>query len=694
MTLTVPTSNRAAGREARVVPIEGGQAGAAVAGLGEVMNQVGRRIEADQLQYQAQRARVDFTRDLGEARLAAEEIGDPDEMDRFWVDRTAELRDRYLGEGGGLDPRVRRDLEPAFDELANRHALQVGQNALAARRARTEATWLEYADTTATQGAAADPETRDTLLAGAWDMLGEMVASGQINEADRYQRFQALIGDVDNATAIRMIGESPEAFLEAQAAGAFEALGPEANARYEVQAKNAVAAAEKEAARAAEQAAKDAEKAIGDRLGEMEDIYRTSDRPVADEKWLGRPDVQAHPDYARTMAAKGLREAGIDLRTMTPDEIAAELERVKREPIVFKYQAAEEALLQEELAAAEDAWAKDPVAAARDRLGVAPAALPLAGGRGELATAIRDRLALSDDLQRDGYTDRIALLSDEETAALAAATGIEADPAERARIAGELAIGLAGRPKALAAVSDDPVFRHVGGMLAAGGSGRVAEDVFRGQQVLEAGTAILPPVKDRTGEAFAELDAVFASVPGGEAIQGTIMQAADALYARRKRVDGPVDDIDGDAYRQAVHDVLGGTGAVDSAEARGGIQEVRGRETILPSYATADRVEFALNAIGYEDTQNLLGAARRSFSGDRFAETLQAISLGGNLPSLGGKPVTREDLDDGAVTIRPVDADTYVFVRRLSGGAEDVIVDETGEEYRFSMRRLLREVRP
>ncbi|MEO1024024.1 MAG: hypothetical protein AAFX07_00540 [Pseudomonadota bacterium] len=689
MTLTLPQSGRRPGRIASVTPIEGGQVAAAAAQLGNVAANVGQRVEQERLTHQSQRARVDYAKELGELRLAVDQVGDPDDKDARWTEGVGDIRNRYLGEQSQLDPRVRRDLDAAFDDLANSHALQVGQSVLAGRRARREAMWIEHSADIATQAASVDGETRDTLLDQAAAMLADRVASGDIDEAQSITLLRNLIGEVDNAAAIGLIGRDAEAFIAAQDAGVFASLGPEANARYRNQAETAIASAEKDARTAEEKAERDRQKAIGDRLGEMADIYSKGRAPI-DEVWLQQPEVQAHEDFGRVMAAKRLREQGVEILSMTPAQIQAEINAERERPVVFRYQTEYLELLEAQLTEAEEAWSSDPIEAARARLGEQVPELPLQGDPGDLAGALVQRTFLSDQLERDGFIDGPAILSDAEKAQLAEAIGIEADPAERARLAGEMARGLRGRPGFLAALSGDPVFQQIGSLLAAGGSPRVAEEVFRGQQVIESKTALLPPIADRTEAAFLELGALMADVPGGEQRQAAMVAAADALYARRKRLTDPTDDIDEDAYRQAMHEVMGGSGTYDARDAQGGVQEVRGQLTFMPVGVNARSVETALDTIGRRGEASSRGRTVQRDNADALASQLEAISLSGNLPTIGTKPLDHDVLDE--LELKAIGGDAYVFVFRSRVG-ERVVTDSDGGEYVFSLRRLLREVR-
>lgn len=697
MTLTMPTSRRDPGRAARPVAREAGGAAGAVADLGQAVQRVGLEYQQQALAYQGQRAQSDYMRELGDLRLSIEEIGDPDQKAQAWDQGASEIRGRYFGEDSALDPRLRQRLAPEFDNLAYQHSFAIGQDVIAGRRSRAEALWIDHSLAVANQAAVVGGEARDELLGQSFDMLDELVASNVITAEEAARRRLALIGEVDNATASRVLATDPQAALEMAERGDFDSLGPEARQGIVNKANAAIA-------KAAEDEAAAREKAVGRRLDEIAAIYLDNGLPPLDAAWLNTPEAKAHPDYGKAMAAKRAYDAGLDLKTMTPDEIAAEIERERKSGgVVFKYQNDYLQTLEAGLEEAEKAWSTDPLAAARDRLGLEVPPLPLAGEPGELAVALVERAALSDELNTRGFTEGLTLLSDEDRAALESAIGVEADPADRARLAGEIATGLLGRQGALAQVSDDPVFGLVGSMLAAGGSRRVAEEVFRGQQVIAHKTALLPPQKDRTAQAFEELQTIFADVPGGEALEGAVVQAADALYARRMRLEGPTDDIDTDVYAQALHEVLGGTGTFDARDARGGVQVVRDRLTLLPIGVNGRAVEEALGRVGVGYREYRSGDRVRAlpdYDPEVFVRqlTAAAVPLPGRsasgweaqAPRYLSRPLTLEDWDD--VQIKPVGGDVFTLVIE-QGGEARVLTREDGEDYTFNLRRLMREVR-
>lgn len=690
MTLTMPTSNRAPGRAARLTPVEGGGEAAAVAGLGEVARQVGRRIEGDVLRRQSQKARVDFTRELGELRLSVDEIGDPDQKGAAWDQGTTQIRDRYFGEESALDPRVRRDLENPYQELADRHSLQIGRQTLQLRQAESEALWIDYSHDVANQASTLDGEGKDELLAQAFDQLDELVAAGVIDAAEAAKRRLGLVGEVDNAAALRVLASDPEAFLQMQKEGAFDGIGPELNARYSNQANTSIAKRAEDAQKESERLAKERDKEIGTRLTAMADIYG-KDRLPFDEAFLDRPDVKAHPDYPRVMAAKHLRAQKIDLQSMTPTQIAAAIEDERGRSVQFKYQTEYLDMLEDELEKAEKAWSTDPIQAARDRLGESIPDLDLAGRPGHLASQVFERVKLVEDLHQSGHTDLRAYFSEDELDQIKDAIGPEADAAERARLAAEFGNGFKRVPDGLAAISDDPIFRHVSTILADGASARTAREIFQGQQAIENNTSLLPPQGDRTGEAFENLGGLFAHLPKGEGLQGQVMDAADALYARRKRLTDPTDDIDAKLYRQVFHEVMGGTGEQGGSTARGGVHEIRGQLTLLPAGVAGEKVDGALSKLGLKRVGRSTNEGYREPDADLLASHLAAISQNGLPPTLGSTPVDRETVDQ--LTIRSVADDVFVFVFPTSNGGL-VLTDAEGEEYRFSMRGLLRAVKP
>ncbi|MBQ0749694.1 MAG: hypothetical protein KBT70_05780 [Roseovarius sp.] len=719
--LPFPRAGTDPGRAARATEVVPDQTGDAVAQLGNIAATVGFAMQEDRRDRNFQRAQVDLTREVNDLRLGVEEIGDPDQADQFWEQGKARLRQRYLeadGENAVLDPANRDKFGIAFDRLIDATAFSVGARNLGLRQSQREATFIEYTQEASRAGAGADPQTRATLFAQGDEMIASLLEAGVIDPEEAAKRRIALRGDVSNAHAIRMITDDPQAFLSAVDQGDFPGLDGDTLERYRAQATSALATAEKQAASAAEKAEKERQTALGNRLSEMRQIMADGRTPV-DEAFLADPDVQAHPEFAETMAARSLRDENIALAEMTPDEIGALIAGERGKKVAHKFQTERLKVLEDWQRRHEEGFAADPIAYARslwngtDRpsarqiidLPDFDPANPAAFGQ-----ALALRAQQGQELVDQGFAPELRILSDDERERLRAQAGLESDPASRAALAQTLATSLPRESfDRLSNVIDDPVFSHVGGLMASGGSRGVAEEVLRGQQVIDQGNVILPPVRDRTEPAFAAVSDFFADVPGGEALQATITKSADALYAARIRRSDPAGDIDEDVYRQALHEVMGGQGVFNARDAKGGMQEVRGALTPLPQNVGARDVERVIQGL----SRDLLGLRQAEVPGaelreiDTIAATgtvvrpitrlepeaaqarasafLQAASISGGQPGINGEPVDADTLQ--SLSLRAVGPDVYQFVAPDGRAIGDL---QSGGPFEFRLSELVR----
>ena len=711
MTLTVPKAGSDGGRAAQV-RVETPQGGDMLAQFGDQMRVVGERLENDYLDREAQRFQTDLTGDMNNLRLEVSAIGDPDQAEAAWKNGTATLRQTYL-EGQTEDGRPRVSKKNAekfgltFDELYNRNAFSLGKQTLGARQAQREATYLQYANTATQVAATADPEMRAASLADGFDMIDQNVAAGVFDAAEGERRKQALAQDFDNARAISMVANDPEGFLASSGEGEFSGLPADVQARYRVQAQGNIDRAEAAAQTAAEKAAKEQAKVVGDRLGEIRDVREGGLKSV-DEVWLASEDAKAHPDYPKTMAAIGLSNEQPKLDMMTPAQLRASIAAEESRPVKHKYQTERVELLKDRLKVAETELKRDAVAYVRG-VGVYVPDLPQfdPDDPAAYAKALQARVKMGAELVEQGYVREPVYLDEDELDDLKEAASVDADPAARAKLAYAVTQALpADGSVTMDDLIDDPVMTHIGGLQAAGGRAGLAAEVLRGQQVIETGSVKMPPVADRTGAAFTALQGYFADEPQGEQTEEAIRASADALYAARVRRTDPTAPIDESVYRQALHEVMGGTGKYGTKNATGGMQIVRGALVPLPLSAKARDVERALGQL------QLDMEGRKSPTYDRFDDEFrkmataggalpprdfisgaeaqaradaiwQAASLSGGQPGVNGEVLTPDALSQ--MQIKAVGPDEYQFVYNGRPVSDTL----TGRAYEFSLSALL-----
>lgn len=700
MTLTVPYAGSAAGR-APQLRTEASTTGQALGEFGQRMQETFQRVEAFQLDTELQRAQVDVTRELNDLRLEVEQIGDPQQAETRWVQGSQAIREGYLSgqtaEGRGrIAPKNADRFSLSFDRLANAHAYSLGERLIRDRFAQREASFMSYAYEAARQGSTADPETRSVLIAQGDEQIDAMVAGGVIDAAKGQALKIGLRGDIDGARAIDMVNSDPEGFLEASNNPAnFPGLSGEQIAQRRVQARNELdrrAAAEKTAAEAE---ARRQKVIVGNEISDAVAVLR-SGKPLSNPDFLQRDDVRAHEDYPELATWARLSAKVPDLAVKTPDELREMTRAERKRPGMSAHETEELSALERLYDEAVAGWAQDPIAFAREKE-LLPAPLeqmPDPADRQAYASALRERMAFAGWLNEKGYTEDALPLDKAEQDALKRAADVEQDPAARADLALALAQSAQGRPgTALDELLGDRVLAYTGGFLAGGGGRGTAEEILKGQRLVELGTVKLPPVAERQEPTFDMLDQLFVDLPGGDLAEAHAREAADALYAARlRRSDDPGEGMDEDRYQQALHEVLGGTGEFGRRGSRGGVQSFRGVNTVMPMGVRAEDVERALDSLGQKPVAPRPGplpGPRSTYDESVLADQLAAIS-GGRSAEIEGRPVTADQLAD--FHVKAIGDDAYVFVRK-SGEGTVALYDETGNPFTFSMRRLLREGR-
>lgn len=715
--LTLPVAGVSPGRAAnRSTPVEPSQAGAALAGFGQLANQVATKLQDDLLDRELKRAQVDLTRDVNDLRLQVEQIGDPDAADQAWMQGVEALRARYTqpDETGRapVNKLNENNFGLMFDGLTNSVAFDIGRRNLGLRNAEREATWINYTQTAVNAAARANPETRSQIVANGFDQIDSLVAAGIIDAAEGERRRQGLVQEVDNARAIRMVADDPAGFISAAQSGDFAGLPGDAIARYEVQAQSRIETIAKQQATEAERIERERQAEIGDRLTDMRQIMAAG-RDAVDEAFLMDPAAQAHPEYARTMAAKSLQLEGNLLTEMSTGQIDALIAAEKTRKLKEPWEAERLTLLEEWRDRHDDGYRKDPVGH-QQSLGLSVIDLPEfdPANPAPFLRALDFRRRDAERLVAEGYTSDYRLFSDEERDGLNKLASVETDPATRVALAGALAQASPETADRVTSIIADPVFGHVSGYIGAGGTQATAEGILRGQRILSEKTVILPPERDRKSEAFNHLKGYFASQPVARDVEASVIAAADALYATKMRQTGPADDIDDAVYRQAVHEVLGGTGAYSGRDAKGGMQDYNDAPTPLPpgvgvrdidttvmelrrnlrglrtpTYLKSDTDAIALPRFGAGVTVRPVTRHTSEEARALGEARLQAASLSGGLPVIDGSLIDDDVL--GEAQFRAMGPDRYQLI------LDDLPIQdgETGRAYEFSLTRLLQEVR-
>lgn len=702
--LTVPRAPTTVGRIANVdtTPVAATMAGA-VADFGDTIMRHGMALEADRLDRQMSRRQLDMTRDLGELRLQVEDMGDPDAAGAAWDQGFAAIREKYLtgaDERGRplVDPRNKENFNLAFDDLGNQHALAIGRRQMGLRQSQRAATYYEYGQVAGAEAARTDPETRAALYAQFDAETDKQVAAGTMTPEAGAKAKAEFRQSTENAAAIEASAADPAGFLEALDSEAYAHLDAETKARHRVSAQAKLASLAVADRKALEAAAKERAKVVSDDIGDMIDIFGAGQTP-ANAARLDTPEYKADPRWAEAKAAEALFLEVPGIRQMTPAELDAQIKAEAAKPKGAAYQTERLKVLQDTRDKVAAAYKVDPIAAARTaELAVPDLPEDLLADPKATASALAARVTFGADLKAQGYTKTDAYLDAEENAALKAALSIDGDPAQRAALAGAITgaiVSRGGDPDAIEALAADPVLGWVGGMVAGGaGSNHLAAEVLSGQQAMEAKNLVLPPVKDRMAPTFDQLGPLFADVPGGEALQGKVVAAADALYAARVRRIDPTGEIDEDLWNQALHEVMGGTGTYGSSKSRGGVQEVRGRKTMVDPGVSAQDMTDAFAALqtqlSYEENGWQMSPelkARHAWP-ETAAAGFAAASRSGGLPAIGGVPLSADDLSGASFVA--VGRDSYLLILDQGNGTQ-AVDSQTGKPFVFSFSKLMQE---
>lgn len=675
MSLTIPLAEVSPGiRAPRIREATPEHAGVAAA-FGARLAEIGETLEADRLDREIGRVRVDLARDLGEARMRFEAETDPDALETGWAATAAGLREATLM---GVDKRNAHRAELMFDEMANGHGLQLGARALDLRQGQYRINLDTLGNTLRGQAGAMDAETRAAGMDAYADALAEAVAAGALDPEEANTRLRGQLDATDRAAALRLLDEAPDDLIARLDAGEFDGLDGVYREGLRSRATSALRADEARATAEANRVEAERARAIGDRLATITGNARDGRLNAWEVELMADPEVQTHPGYAEAEAAVWLRDTLPEFATLPPGEQAARIAAERARPVSERFETRYLSEMEGAHAAGVAAWERDAIAQARAVGLEPPPPLPedLVGDPGGLAEAFAARRGYGRSLATAGYVPRPQFFSIQERTALAEATDVGADPAARAALAAAFVAGFG--PEAVAALAEiggDEVFAHMGGLAASGGSPALTAAAFNGQQLLAEKLVVLPKaeairaaVDDTLGDLFAE------DTP----LEGQVMRAAEALYAARARGVDPASSNASRIYEQALQEVLG-----QSVNARGrktgGVQRVRGTETLLPMGVEAGQVEAALQT----------ARSRLRTSADDLAPWAAASASGG-APTYAGNPIDASVAGD--VRLRAVGNDLYAPYVERRGERFDLIDDASGGPYVLRLSRFLREV--
>ena len=690
MSLTIPQGGITFGRSADT-RTTGPDIGGEVARLGEAMQTIGTRLVEERDQRLDQTAELQLLDRFNQCELDLSQIGDPDALDDTFRQRApsgigeqAVAPPLLDGIGQGLSPEGQERLRLRYEELRIGTGRNVGRTAIELRQSARLA-MADYAHDVTTTGAvaAATPEAAARNADQFAATVEELVSSGVWTPEQGHNALSGWSRDVAEARAIRQLSENPQGLLDALDSPDFAPLAVERRESLRAQATARLATADREASAALGQRLRE-----GIRVARAGYDYADADALAAD------PAVAQHPDGPAFLAAVALQRARPDLARLPPAEQRRILAEETARPVSggAGFEVDQRSALAAAVEASTEAWNRDPLGHAAELGMLDPVDLPDPANDADntLQASLRARLAQARALAEGGYTETPVLLRPSERAAFEAATAIDADPAVRSRVASAVAFALGDdAPTLMRQFSDDPVFGYVGGLLNYTEDETLARQIFEGQRAIDRGDVPLPSAPVRRAIWFEEFGDLFRPF-GEDALSNQVIGAADALAALRLR--GDPESRDPDTHRQvwlqSAHEVMGGTGRYNSNGARGGVQDLNGRLTIMPPGISASEVRTRVVQVA---TQLVTAEAT---PGSDFAAAadplLRQISAGGHLPMAGIDPIDGNTLRN-LVFEAAGDGTYFGYVPTASGPL--LVTDDSGAPWRLDMRALL-EARP
>jgi len=505
---------------------------------------------------------------------------------------------------------------------------------------------------------AATPADRAVIVDGMQDSIKDNVTAGWITSARGVALAAGLNNRLSKIDALTMIEKDPAAALKALGdSNRFKGLAPEERLRFRDAARVDIARLDRAVAAQAREHAAGARSS----LSEIDRILATGLVPSDDVVTAAKTSTIASGDAAlatRFNETLRLAEAQRGFTVLTPSELQAEVSVLaagKGDGLAAKKLTLARSLL----GTMTSELARDPLSWASRAGGFALAPLdPSAPVTEDLALA---RIATAENIA-GFYNTPVRYLTDEERSAFTAFLDGSPPDTQLAFLASLNGSFGGSSQKVMAEISkEDGLYAHVGGLANLGGVGSAqattARRILTGAKALKDNRDLgIDPalraeaVTDTVGNAFGTQSSLRANV----------LAAADAIFADmqlRGRVDVG-DEID--AYSNAINFALGGDGE------RGGIGDINGQQTVLPSAMSAGQVDDFLTAAKDSD--------------------LALASEGGGVPThSNGTAFTADELR--AATLVAVGDGRYLVDR---DGAGDALILGSGLNgfYVLDMRKL------
>lgn len=618
MSLTVPTAGVIGGRSADV-RIATPDTGQVVSEFGAKVAELAQGWKREQLQAENVKAQLGITRDLGQARLEAEQIGDPAVVGPTYDARVAEVRKKYITPD--TDPELAASLDQSIGELSQRHGFALSQKVINLTRSQREADWIAAREDIANQAVTADPETFGALIEVGEAAIDTRVQNGLIDPEQGAKEKQALRQDVYLGRANALIESDPQAYLNADDAGEMNALGGELRSSRRLLAMQELSRRADEADRAAKVAAKARQDEIGKTLADMTSITAQG-YSSADEARANDPEFQAHPDFPKYLAARELRDEMPGIRQMTEADLRAAIAKEEAKPKTKGFETERVKVLKEWLKKTSEGYATAPVETAI-KVGLPVPQLPAfdSADPAPFAKGLSSRISF--EASQKGRFKGPGVFTADERQALKPVLDPKADTAPKIALAQSI-IAAAGPDSGRIAglLGADPVYQRAIRVLSTTGDKGLAESMLRGQQKIELKTVVLP-TEPKMVQVFNQISGgafQTAGMPAAQAdavlrLASEVTTAARAIYAdtaptvdpeASSGTDWTTSDAATTIYADAVKRALGATADTTGALNIGGLAEINGGYASLPPSVPVKEAEAVHEAVrrqimGYTD---------------------------------------------------------------------------------------------
>lgn len=728
--ITVPTAPAAGGAAPRPVTAEAevsaaGGIGRSVARLGQAAFGAGTELEQERFTRESARFNTRTFEALSEARLELEQIGDAASLTSAWAERRAALSAALLE---SADPRHRERFRLTLDDQLARTDAAMAQRgerlraaaaaraqaeARAARLSETRVDLLQAGNALARAGAGASPDELLGMIEGYEAQLIEAAPITGMKPEDIARELIKVGAEAEKARAARLLREDPGAL--ALEAGGFRFVSASQAEGYITRAQSAVDQELERQRRAAEIATREREQELDAELRAALQITLAGGTHDNEATILTDPEYRQRPGWEEFNDLHDVLRARPGLFTTPPAALRAQLAAEQGRPVSQPWELRRRDMLASVVEQIESDLADDPIAHVA-RHGIAQISQtpdPASASPTDLIRFLGERRALARALAADWAPDA-PLLTREEAELWSAAANRSADPGARSALAASIALALGGPVNAdalartMAQIGADPVFAHVGGLLAeGGGSDSLARQIFEGQRVLDRRDISLPAVPERRSLWFREFNRLFDDGTGTlgdeSGARDAVIAAADALYAYRQRQAGASDSrlVETD-WMQAAHEILGGTGQRTRArEARGGLAEIRGEPTFLPvgighrdatraidwmgTTAAMRGVSPVVDAARAHSPEGIVPPGQVRGTAD-LAEHWRRFSASGTVPVVGNAPMDLYSFS--RMRLRAAGGDGYTLTYSV-GGYDFVVHDDNGEPWQLDLSAVI-----